>query len=913
MLVGRAEAFERIAWVVSGARAGRGGALLLRGDAGSGKTALLAATDTSGTTLLRCAGSPDERDLPFATLHALVRPLRHLVPGLVPAQREALDLALGLTSGGTPTPLLIGAATLSLLDAASSDAPVLLLVDDVHWIDSESRNAIGFAARRLEDDAVGVILTARPDTAVLSGIDVYDLPPLDDEQAVSLLGDHGVARAVAQRIAPLAGGNPLALVELAGLLTPAERAGAAPLPEPMPSTTPALAYRRLLDSLPMQTRLAVAAAASDSLPTAVLAEALSSLGTSYDALVPAEATGLLRVTLSGVTWRHPLARAAAVDCVDVAQLRRIHGAVADALERADGEPAGVVWHRVGAANGPDEAVADALDAVARTASGRGAHQASSHAWETAARMGAEPATRLADAALEAWAADDAETASRLIEEALPTLRDPDLRWRLAFTAGQIAHAVASPLAAWDWLMRAVEEARAAGNRDHEVRALAASFNPALHLDDAGRLSRLADEIDAAADPEDPGQDARSHAVQGFVLLNADRTEAGRTHLELALEAIEKHDLLVDDVELLPMTVQAVMWSGHPRRLRPAIDEAVSRLRAQGETRIRGHATRGLAWCDFSSAEWDSAAVLADDVLDLARMSGRLADISDALVQVATLEGPRGHTAEALAHADEARTVAETLDSPWRAVDALCCSVLAAMSVGDLAGLVTPADALSRVLSDGRVAAAQPEYFDAPLALALTGRRADARELLELLVGRSGDDPRPESRAGEFLARSAIGPDSRELADEGLRLADELTGVEYVFPRARVRLSSGSILRRLGHRVDARASLREAETDFATLGAAPWLARTQDELRASGATLRSGAARDDALTASETRVATAAAAGLSNKEIAATLFLSSKTVEFHLGRIYRKLGLRNRSDLVRLLLTAPTDNDPPPGH
>jgi len=295
------------------------------------------------------------------------------------------------------------------------------------------------------------------------------------------------------------------------------------------------------------------------------------------------------------------------------------------------------------------------------------------------------------------------------------------------------------------------------------------------------------------------------------------------------------------------------------------------------------------------------------------MSGRLADISDALVQVATLEGPRGHTAEALAHADEARTVAETLDSPWRAVDALCCSVLAAMSVGDLSGLVTPADALSRVLSDGRVAAAQPEYFDAPLALALTGRRADARELLELLVGRSGDDPRPESRAGEFLARSAIGPDSRELADEGLRLADELTGVEYVFPRARVRLSSGSILRRLGHRVDARASLREAETDFATLGAAPWLARTQDELRASGATLRSGAARDDALTASETRVATAAAAGLSNKEIAATLFLSSKTVEFHLGRIYRKLGLRNRSDLVRLLLTAPADNDPPPGH
>ncbi len=910
MLVGRSEAFERIAWVVSGARAGRGAALLLRGDAGSGKTALLAATDTAGLTLLRCAGSLDERDLPFATLHALVRPLRHLVAGLVPAQREALDLALGVTSGSPPTPLLIGAAMLSLLDAATTDAPVLLLVDDVHWMDSESRNAIGFAARRLEDDAVGVILTARPESVALTGIEVYDLPSLDDEEAVALLADHGVARAVAQRLAPLGGGNPLALVELARLLTPAQRAGAAPLPGPMPSTTPTMAYRRLLDSLPEQGRLAVAAAAADTLPPAVLAEALAGLGTSHDALVPAEATGLLRVTLSGVTWRHPLARAAALDCVDAAQLRRIHGALADALETSDGESAGVVWHRVAAATGPDEALADALDAVARTASERGAHQASSHAWETAARMGADPAPRLAAAALEAWAADDAETASRLIEEALPSLRDTDLRWRLAFTAGQIAHGVASPLAAWDWFLRAVEEARAAGDRDHEVRALAASFNPALHLDDAGRLALLADEIAAAAAPEEPPQVARSHAVQGFVLLNADRTEAGRDHLELALEAIESHDLLASDVEILPMTVQAVMWSGHPKRLRPAIDAAVSRLRAQGETRIRGHAVRGLAWCDFSVAEWDSAAVLADDVLDLARMSGRVADIADALVQVATLEGPRGHTAEALAHAHEASTLAEAVGSPWRTADALWCSVLASLSVGDLGGMVEPTDALARVLRAGRVAAAQPEYFDAPLALALTGRRTDARDLLDLLLARSGDDPRPESRAGELLARSAIGPDSRELADEGLTLADELIGVEYVFPRARVRLSSGAMLRRLGHRVEARAALRGAETDFAALGAAPWLARTQDELRGSGATLRTGAARDDALTASETRVATAAASGLSNKEIAATLFLSSKTVEFHLGRIYRKLGVRNRSDLVRLLLTPPADGVPP---
>jgi DNA-binding CsgD family transcriptional regulator len=854
-------------------------------------------------TVLRCTGTQDERDLPYAALHALVRPLRSIVVELVPAQRDAINLALGVVVGGQPAPLLVGAAMLSLLDMASSDNPVLVLVDDLQWIDVESRDAIGFAARRVTDDAVGLLLAVRPDGGDVSGIDCYDIPGLGRDEAVELLAGQGVVRSVALRLSEVAGGNPLALVELGVLLTDEQRRGAAPLPDPMPSTSPSVAYGGLLASLPAPARLAAATAAiAGTVTPAVLADALARVGTDYLQLATVETSGLLRVTRAGVEWRHPLARAAAGQAMDAADRRRVHAAVADAMQEAGGDPSAVVWHRVEAGTGPDEVLATALQVVASTATARGAHQAAAHAWETAARLGNDPAPRLAEAALEAWAADDAESAARLIEESLLVLRDADLRWSMTFTAGQIAHATASPLAAWEWFLRAVDEARESGCVAREVRALASAFNPALHLDDRDRLAWLAERIRSAATHDDPVQDARSSAVQGFVLLNAEETEQGRRLLEHALAVIETHDLLATDPDLLPMTVQAVMWSGHPRRLREAIDAAVARQRAAGDTRLLAATVRGLAWCDFSVAEWDAAAGRAEDSLDLARITGRAADIADSLVQVATLEGARGHTADALAHAGEARRLAETLDSPWRSADALWCEVLATMSAGDLNALAPPTQALAVLLRTGRVAAAQPEYFDAPLALALVGRRAEAQDLLDGLLARTGDDARPESRAGALLARCAIGPDSSALADEAAALAAGLEGVEYVFPRARLRLCAGAMRRRLGHRVEARAQLRSAETDFATLGATPWVIRTREELRTSGATLRTPAASDDMLTAAEIRVAAAVGEGKSNKEIAGALFLSGKTVEFHLGRIYRKVGVRSRSELVRALLT-----------
>lgn len=914
MLVGREEALARIAWVVSGARAGRGGALLLNGEPGSGKTALLdlARAGAEGMTVLRCSGVQDERELPYAGLHALLRPLGGQHDELVPAQRDALERALGTRSGEPPSPLLVGAAVLSLLDTTATDAPLLVVVDDLQWVDVESTDALAFAARRLADDPIGVLLAARSGPPQIPGLDRYELPPLPPAAALEVLAGFGVVRSVATQLSEVVGGNPLALVELATALDDDQRRGATPLPDPLPPTSPSKVYAAAFGRLPRPARMAAAAAAiAGNVPSGVLAAALLGCGCDHARLVQAERTGLLRSTASGVTWRHPLARSAAAAAVSQPDRRLVHAAVAAALESTTAGLPAAVWHRVAAATGPDEDLASALEAVARTAISRGAHLAAAQAFEAAARVGTEPArvsSRLGEAALAAWAGDDPASAARLIVESLPAVEDPDLRWQLSWTAGLVAHATAPPQQAWEAFLGAVDEARAAGRRDREVQALASAFNPALHLDDPQRLRWLAERIAAAADPDDPVQLVRSHAVQGFTLLNADDTEPGRRHLERALAVIEDEDLLEASPDLLQMTVQAAMWSGQPMRLRAAIDATVARLRAAGDTRMLPAMVRGLAWCDFSAADWEAAAVRAEDALDLARIAGRVTDVVDSLTLVATLEGARGHTAAAVAHSREARRLAGSLDSPWRTADALWCELLALLSAGDLGQLGEPTQALVALLQPGRVAASQPEYLDAPLALAQLGRRDEAAGLLGLLMDRSGDDARPETRAGVQLVRCALGPDSRQLADEAAELAGQLAGREYVFPRARLLLAAGAMRRRLGHRVEARSLLRAAEADFAQLGARPWLARTQEELRSSGATLRSRAGADDALTAAEVRVATAAAAGLTNKEIAAALFLSGKTVEFHLGRIYRKLGVRSRSELVRALLTGPRGGD-----
>ena len=907
MLVGRGELVTRIDWVIASARAGAGATLLLRGDPGTGKSVLLAtareAAAAAGLRVVATSGVEDERELPYAGLHALLRALESEAVDLVPAHRAALDGALGRVAGPPPGALVVATAALAVVDARSAQTPLLLAVEDLHWVDAESRAVIAFVARRISDNAAAVVATTRPPLA-LPGVETADVPDLDTVAALDLLRAEGAADDVAAQVVGAVGGNPLALREVCATLTDDERQGRRPLPDPLPLTTAGAAYSAALASADALVRAAggVAATAGE-IDTRALHEVLERRGSSWSALSGLDGLGLATVDRTGVRWRHPLARAAAKDALDAEDRRAAHLATAEVLDESGGDPAAVAWHLVRAAAGPDPALAQRISAVAETASARGAHMAAAEAHAAAAallpdRHGSAEAS--ARSGIERWYADDAHRARPLLELALPGIGDDDLRWEAALTLAQVVGAIDAAGPAYDAHRTTVEVARAQGRRDREVRALANAYNASTHVGPEASAS-VVRELEAAADPSDPVQLARRDAVLGFDDLNADRTPSGRAHLESAMDRIESDDLLARSPDLLQLTVQAVMWSGRTERLRPQITAVVSRLAAQGDLRLLPSTLRGLAWCDYAGGRWQSAAELADQALDLSRVGDRAVDVCESLSQVAVLEGARGHVGTALVQAAESRALALELGSSTRLVDACWAECLALLGVVDLARLDEAAPRFAEAVRGLHAGQQQPEYYDAPVALAVAGRHDDARRLLDELVAGTDEDQRPESRVGALLCRLHLDADSTGLAADAAALADDLVGDDdYAFGRARLRLAAGAMTRRLGARTDARALLRAAEQDFEALGAAPWLERTRDELRASGATLRSAATPEAGLTAAEARVCRAAATGMSTKEIAAALFLSPKTVEFHLGRIFRKLGVKSRAELVSVL-------------
>jgi len=317
VLVGRRAERARIRSLIAAARRGRSGALVLVGEAGVGKTALLEdAASGRGLRVLRSRGVEAEAELPYAGLHSLLRPLLGLVAALPPPQREALGAALALDASRPAEPLAVCAATLVLLAAAAEDGPLLVLVDDAQWLDVESARAVGFAARRLADEGVAMLLAVRADEAssiATDDLEALPLAGLDADDATELLGD-GVPATVARRLAEATNGNPLALIELGRGLTPAQLRGAEPVGEPVAAGTAVQrAFGRRLDALPPGARalVLVAAAAGQRDDVATLLAAAGRLGSSRDDLAAAERATVLRVEDGRIAFGHPLVRAAA--------------------------------------------------------------------------------------------------------------------------------------------------------------------------------------------------------------------------------------------------------------------------------------------------------------------------------------------------------------------------------------------------------------------------------------------------------------------------------------------------------------------------------------------------------------------------------------------------------------------------
>jgi DNA-binding CsgD family transcriptional regulator len=881
-------------------RAGEGRALVVRGEPGVGKTVLLdyLAGRATGCLVARAAGVQSEMELAFAGLHQLCAPMLDRAESLPVPQRESLRTAFGLSAGPAPDRFLVGLAVVSLLAETARERPLVCVVDDQHWLDHASAQALGFAARRLAADPVGLVFSAR-----IPGQDVAGLPELvveglgvDDARKLleSVLTGPLDARVRDQIIADT-NGNPLALLELPRGLTAAQLAGGFGLSSAVPLTGRIEeSFGRQLETLPAQTQRLVQLAAADPSGDPVLVwRAAGRLAIGAGAAGPAVEAGLAEFG-ARVRFRHPLVRSAAYQSASVQTRQELHGALAEATDPAV-DPDRRAWHRAQAAPGPDEEVAAELEQCASRAQRRGGLAAAAAFLERSAGLTLDPARR----AQRALAAAQAKYQAGALDAAL----------------GLLAMAQAGPL---DELQRA---------RGDLLRAQIA-FASSHGRDAPPLMLRAAKQLEAL----DVGL-ARETYLEAFTaalfvgrLSPAVGDVARAAHLAPAPAAPARApDLLLDGLALL-------VTEGYAAGT-PALSRALLAFRSQDIS-----VAEGLSWLWLAEraamAVWDDETwhILASRHVKLARDAGALSELPLAVRSRILLHAHAGELAEGAALIAEAQVVAGATGSQlapygatgvaaWRgrepeATELIQANMDGVTSRGEGRGVTSQYAAALLYNGLGRydkaLAAAELvcEYDDVGvLGWSLT-------ELVEAAV-RSGQP----ARASEALQRlsettRASGTDwalgtearSRALLSDGpaaencYREAIERLGRTRMRPAAaRGHLLYGEWLRRENRRRDARAELRTAHGLFTTMGIEAFAERARRELLATGDTVRKRRVETVSdLTAQEAHIARLAVGGRTNVEIGTQLFLSTRTVEWHLSKVYAKLGVGSRRELRQAL-------------
>lgn len=923
---GREEERRAVRTLLDGARAGRAGVLGLRGAAGTGKTTLCddAVAAAAGMTVLSLCGVESERDLPLAALLALLRPLGGLVDDLPDAQRAvAAALLEGVGAHAVTDSFALGATCLALLAGAAEKEPLLVVVDDVQWIDEVSGHAMAFALRRLARDAVAVLLASReadPDDER-----PYPLPGpwswthlggLDEDHAVRLLAGSGVAPTVAARLCGACAGNPLALLELARGLSAAQRAGASPLPDPIPlgpRGTAVLGGR--LVGLPTATQQALAAlAAAGESELAHLPRVLLALGLDTAALAAAERAGVVRVDAGVPRFVHPLLRAAATSRADPDALRRAHGAWA-ALAGLSTERR--AHHLAAATVGVSEEVAATLEEAADLATERGGVAAGVDALVQAALASPDPYPRarrrlraaeaahlagrrdLARALVSAVVAEDPEDPAstdgdrcgqatvRLRDQALAL--DASLRvWatscdvgeaqaaveptveRLAVPAPDLAGLVGVQLTAAMWSAGRTDGAQKWIRRVHDFPIV----DPAVrHLVDlAHALISL-----AAGDPG-PAEDLLRHgwpAAWRDELLDrlpaaysqlhqlwrwADRVEEGLVELDAQIDWARRTVATTVLPHPLMLRADIRLEAGDLPRARADLTEAIGLCEDTGQGGLLGYAHADRARVAALEGDESSARAGAELAMETSRRAGLRPVLLFAYHALGLLELGLGRPGEAVRYLDQVRAMALTL--------------------GDHHPKIVP------------------WHADHVEALLGAGRHDDATVVATAFAASADRCRSPWARAVALGALARVAAD-----DEADALLVRAVEAQAGMPieQARTRLFLGEHRRRRGRVRDAREPLAVAALTFAELGALPWARRAEAELRAAGG--RVAASPTPALgglTDREVQICLAVADGGTNKEVGAALFLSRKTVEYHLGHVFRKLGVTSRAQLTRLV-------------
>ncbi|MFB4293537.1 LuxR C-terminal-related transcriptional regulator [Nonomuraea sp. ATR24] len=913
MLYGRTAETAAIDELIGSTLAGDGRALVLRGAAGVGKSALLdlAASRAGGATVLRAGGVEGEADLAFAALHQLVWPVIGLLDALPGPQRDAVAGAFGMAAPSQDR-FLVSAGVLSLLVEAAADSGLICVVDDFQWVDRASADALLFAARRLRTERVGMVLAVRGDAPV-KGVPELRVDGLDAESADALLDARAeVAPGVRSRLVALTGGNPLVLGEAVAVLTADQLAGRTPLPDPLPGGEQLFGDQVALLSEGARRVLLAASLESDLGPALGAADALAGArerGTHEAGLHEAERAGLVVVSGAVVRFRHPLVRSAVHAAAGARELRRAHEVMA---ELVDGDRR--AWHLAAAAVGRDESVAGALAAAAGRAQARGGYGDAATALARAAELTPDPlirARRLKDAAEAAWLGGRPGQAQTYLAEARLLVEAPSERLETpALTeAGGLAEAGAlgegrGPVEG------CVLERGGRGEVAGEVARLRGRFElnsgdaaEAMRVFAAGdSLEMLADAWEAAsvvgdvAAMVDVGRRAEGFAP-GFlrdILVGVAAMLRDGSGGELLRGALARTGELSGAAEFL--------WAAAAASYLGEADVSAELIRRAGRVaRVSGMVGQLPVVLEFvSTAERvggrlaESAAV-AEEGLALAREAGYTNSEAAHLANLAVVAALRGEEERCRAYAGEALAIAVPHRVGLRAAVAAYALAMLDLGMGRFAAAHDRFEAI-RAAGPGAghptvVWRSTPDRVEAAMA---AGDSAAAREALEGLDRWAAQARTDEARALRLrcvgLVEGAIEP-----FEEALRLHGE------PFEEARTALLYGERLRR-GHQPgQARGPLRAALETFQRLGAEPWARRAHAELRAAGeAVERPAGDALAALTPQELRIARLVAEGASSKEVAARLFLSPRTVEYHLYKIYPKLGITSRTELARLL-------------
>lgn len=910
-LRGRDSECEAIRGAIAGARSGQSQVLVLRGEAGVGKTALLryARDQSTRFRVIHVAGVESDMELAFAGLHQLCVPLMNLVDGLPEPQRDALNVAFGRGVGPTPDRFLVGLAVLSLLAAASEGQPLLCVVDDAQWLDEVSVQVLGFVARRLMAESVAVIAAVRDAPAILAGLPDIAVAGLSDGDARELLESvmvGGIDPGIRDRVVAETRGNPLAILEIPRRFSPAELAGGfwnmggRYSPGQLEET-----FTQRIRSLPTQTqKLLLVAAAEPVGDSGLFLRAAAILGIAVDALAPAEAAGVIEFG-PRMRFHHPLVRSAAYRAASMDDRREIHRALAEATNPHT-DPDRRAWHAAGGAAGQDDTIAAELEASAGRAQCRGGIAA----------------------------------AAAFLERATVLTSDPALRGSRALSAAEAKRDAAAPAAAHELLAIAesgplsdLQRAQVARMRAQMDFARSRSGEPG-----APTLAESARQLHCAAktlEDVDPRLARETHLEAVAAAMYAGRLGHPEVLAQIAASARAAADRLPSldrpvDYLLRGMSTRILEGPGAGSEdLRNALE--LWSIATEKDSDLPAHWPFPIAQESAAHELWDDAVLkrIATDMVRRARDIGALAMLPPALTHLAGVHVYLGELARAAELLEEATTITTSMGATpvkyhsltlgaWRGVPSDALGLIeAAAADGGTRGegrLVGLARYTSAVLFNGAgrydeaLAAARKccEYedlgfyswclFELIEAAVHAGDRESAAEALPRFEARAGSSGTNWGLGAVAAAQALLAPqqDAEALFVEAI---DRLRDAGITLHEARTHLSFGEWLRRMNRRRDAKRHLDAAHEMFTRMGALGFAERTRRELVATGQKVRKHplGAGDD-LTAQEAQIARLAAAGLTNQEIGAQLFISTHTVEWHLRKVFVKLGITSRRQL-----------------